>query len=97
MLFTQSKSQYPPGYEANSIGSNPQFCRIGTDGGFRKTDDLRLGDASPAIGAGVPLPDDLHTLDPFALASGKPDIGAYPYGSGPLQVGVDGRRSYPGN
>jgi hypothetical protein len=96
-LFTQSQSQYPPGYEAHSIEADPQFRRIGADGLFRETDDLRLGDASPAIATGVPLPDELRALDPLAPAGGNPDIGAYPYGSGPLQVGVDGRRSYPSN
>jgi hypothetical protein len=95
LLFEQSKSQYPPGYEAHSIEADPQFRRIGANGRFRKTDDLRLGDASPAIGAGVMLPDDLQELDPLAPSSGNPAIGCYPYGSSPLQVGVDGRRSYP--
>jgi hypothetical protein len=95
LLFEQSQSQYPPGYEANSMEENPQFRRIGADGGFREMDDLRLGEASPAIGAGVRLPDDLQVMDPFAPSNGNPDIGCYPYGSGPLQVGVDGRRSYP--
>jgi hypothetical protein len=94
-LFTQSQSQYAPGYEANSLEADPQFRRIGADGLFRATDDLRLGDTSPAIGAGVTLPTDLQALDPFAPASGNPDMGCYPYGSGPLRVGVDGRRSYP--
>jgi hypothetical protein len=96
LLFSQSKSQYPPGYEANSCEKDPQFRRIGSDGRFRETDDLRLGDNSPAIGAGVALRDiaeDLYALDPFA--SDNPDIGCYPRGSGPLQVGVDSRRSYP--
>jgi hypothetical protein len=95
LLFEQSKSQYPPGYEAHSIEADPQFRRIGADGRFRETDDLRLGDTSPAIGAGVTLPDDLKALDPLAPSSGNRDIGCYPYGSNPLQVGVDGRRSYP--
>lgn len=96
LLFEQSKSQYPPGYEAHSIEKDPQFRRIGADGRFRKTDDLRLGDTSPAIGAGVELPEELQVLDePFAPSSVNPDIGCYPFGSGPLQVGVDGRRSYP--
>jgi hypothetical protein len=99
LLFEQSKGQYPPGYEANSSEKNPQFRRIGSDGRFRETDDLRLGDTSPAIGAGVTLPPDLQELDQelelCAPSSGNPDIGCYPHGSGPLQVGVDSRRSYP--
>jgi hypothetical protein len=95
LLFQQSQSQYAPGYEANSIEEDPQFQRIGADGRFRETDDLRLGDASPAIGAGIRLPDDLNVLDPLAPLNGNPDIGCYPSGSSPLQVGVDNRRSYP--
>lgn len=95
LLFKQSKSQYMPGYEANSIEADPRFCRIGEDGAFRETDDLRLSDASQAIAAGVTLPDDLRLMDPFAPASNSPDIGCYTLGSCPLQVGVDSRRSYP--
>jgi hypothetical protein len=94
-LFQQSKSRYAPGYEAQSIEANPRFKRIGADGVFRGTDDLRLGEGSPAIGGGVPLPPDLNVLDPLGSDSGAPDIGAYPFGSAPLEVGVDGRRSFP--
>jgi len=96
-LFEQSKSQYPPGYEANSIEADPRFCQIEADGIFHETDDLRLSTASPAIVAGVTLPDDLRAMDPFAPSSGNPDIGCFPFGSCPLQVGVDSRRSYPSN
>ena len=99
LLFEQSQSQYAPGYEADSIEANPQFQQIRADGLFRATDDLRLRSTSPARAAGVglrePLLADLGAMDPFAPASGNPDIGCYPYGSGPLRVGVDGRRSYP--
>jgi hypothetical protein len=94
-LFTQSKRQYLPGYEANSIEQNPQFLRIGADGRERETDDLRLSDASPALQAGIKLPDELQALDPIPPSSGNPDIGCYPHGSGPLEMGIDGRRSYP--
>jgi len=96
-LFLQSKSQYPPGYEANSIAEDPQFRQFHPDGIPQATDDLRLSATSPALGRGVPLPADLHPLDTLAPADPdvRPDIGCYPYGSGPLQVGVDGRRSYP--
>ncbi|MGH9630740.1 MAG: DUF1565 domain-containing protein [Bryobacteraceae bacterium] len=98
LLFNQSKSHYPPGYEADSIESDPQFRQIGTDGVFRPTDDLRLRDTSPARGAGVTLPPDLLALDgQTGPPAGAPDIGCYRFGSGPLQVGVDGRRSYPGS
>jgi hypothetical protein len=98
LFFLQSKSQYPPGYEANSIDVDPYFRRIGADGVFRVTDDLRLSTDSPAIKAGVMLPDDLRKMDPFAPTYGNPDnpdIGCYRLDSCPLQVGVDSRRSYP--
>ncbi|MEO8627705.1 MAG: right-handed parallel beta-helix repeat-containing protein [Betaproteobacteria bacterium] len=95
-LFQQSKSQYAPGYEANSIETNPKFKLIGADGKFRITDDLRLREGSPATATGVVLPSDLNGMDPLRVESGRPDIGAYPLGSAPLRVGVDGRISYPG-
>lgn len=95
-LFTQSQAQYPPGFEASSIESDPQFMQIGTDGEFRNTDDLRLGSSSPARGAGVALPTDLADLDDDIVPPDTtPDIGLYPFGAPPLEVGVDGSRSYP--
>jgi hypothetical protein len=97
VLFEQSKTQYPPGYEANSIEADPRFIRLGPDGTFRDTDDLRLSATSPARAAGVRLPDDLRTLDSQVIPPhpGIPDIGAYPFGAALLTIGVDGRRSYP--
>jgi hypothetical protein len=89
-LFCQSVN-----LEAHSLSVNPQFRKIGADGVFRSTDDLRLGDASPALAAGVPLPADLKPMDPFAPATGAPDIGCCSRGSAPLKVGVDQRRSFP--
>jgi len=55
---------------------------------------LRLD--SPAKKAGVELPPDLKAMDMFAPVSEHPDMGCYPVGSGPLQVGVDSRKSDPG-
>lgn len=97
VLFEQSKTLYPPGYEANSIESDPQFIRLGPDGKFRDSDDLRLSATSPARAAGVRLPDDLQALDSQVIPphAGAPDIGAYPFGAASLTIGVDGRRSYP--
>jgi len=96
LLFEQSRTQYPPGYEAKSLLADPQLRRIGADGRFRENDDLRLGDTSPAHAAGVRLPDQLGDLDPFEPDTGNPDIGCYPRDAEPLRVGVDGRRSFPG-
>lgn len=94
-FFRQSQIQYAPGHEGSSIESDPMFRRIGADGGYRETDDLRLSDISPAIRAGVLLPDDLRILDPHTAGLVRPDIGAFPNGGAPLQVGVNGSRSFP--
>jgi hypothetical protein len=52
--------------------------------------DYRLRQGSPAIGAGVTLPQDYR--DPLRAPDGRrPDIGAIPAGSEQLRVGVDGR------
>jgi hypothetical protein len=95
-FFTQSQTQYAPGYEAGSVEADPQFLRIGGDGRFRTSDDLRLSPTSPARAAGILLPNDLRALDNAVVpGGGVPDIGAYPHGSTGLTVGVDGRRRYP--
>jgi hypothetical protein len=95
LLFEQSKTQYPPGYERNSLLADPRVRRIGADGRFRDNDDLRLGDTSPAHAAGIRLPDELSDLDPFRPGSANPDVGCYPENAEPLRVGVDGRRAFP--
>jgi hypothetical protein len=95
-FFDRSQSQYPPGYEARGKEDDPLFRQIGTDGVLRDTDDLRLSNTSTLKNAGVAIPyQELRDMDPFAPVSGNPDIGCYPFGSGPLEVGVDGRKSYP--
>jgi hypothetical protein len=97
-LFEHSRRQYAPGFEANSIDGDPKFRRLGADGVFRKTDDLRIQSLSPALNAGIALPDDLACKDdpPHCGAPpvGAPDIGSY-RGAEPHRVGIDGRRSYP--
>ncbi|MGH8932033.1 MAG: right-handed parallel beta-helix repeat-containing protein [Egibacteraceae bacterium] len=95
VLFEQSKTQYPPGYEANSLLADPQVRRISADGRPRENDDLRLGETSPALAAGIRLPDELGDLDPFPPDTGNPDIGCYPRNAEPFRVGVDGCRSFP--
>jgi hypothetical protein len=94
-LFEQSKTQYPPGYEANSLLTDPQLRRLRADGRPGEDDDLRLGDTSPALGAGIRLPDELGDFDPFQPQTANPDIGCYPRNAEPLRVGVDGCRSFP--
>lgn len=94
-LFQQSKSQYPPGYEAVSIEADPRFRRMGVDGAPQLDDDLRLRSDSAAKGTGIVLPPDLQALDPLAPAHDNPDIGCYAFGKPGLRVGVDARRRFP--
>lgn len=94
-LFKQSKAQYPPGYEAQSIEIDPRFRHLAADGSPEETDDLRLLPTSPARHQGITLPDDLGPLDAGNPSPACPDIGCFPYGSDPLRVGVDGRRQLP--
>jgi hypothetical protein len=90
--FVSSKNYYPPGYEANSFELDPSFMRIGADGVFRETDDLRLSPASPIRGRGILLPDELRAMD--TEGGPMPDIGAY-QGLLKLEVGVNGSRVFP--
>jgi hypothetical protein len=103
-LFQQSRTQYAPGYEANSLLTDPRFRQISADGGFHPLDDLRLRADSPARSVGIALPPDLQALDDDvgssdgAVAAPIPaprDIGCYRFGSKPLNVGVQGRRHFP--
>jgi len=96
-LFEASKVQYAPGYEANSIESDPQFQQISADGKSQKADDLRLRSTSPALGSGILLFGDRGDLGAMdgPVPAHAPDIGCYRLGSDPLHVGIDGRRSYP--
>ena len=103
-LFGQSQAQYPPGYEANSLLTDPRFRKIAVDGSYDPLDDLRLRAQSPARSAGIPLPSDLQALDDAALyadlTTALPipvprDIGCYLFGSGPLRVGLHGQRHFP--
>ncbi|GIJ59299.1 right-handed parallel beta-helix repeat-containing protein [Virgisporangium aurantiacum] len=95
VLFEQSRRRYRPGYEANSLLAEPGFRRINRTGRPRDDDDLRPADTSPVLGAGVRLPADLGALDPFRPDLDNPDIGCYPRTGDPLDVGVDGCRSFP--
>jgi hypothetical protein len=93
-FFTHSQAQYPPGYEASSPAGDPGFRRIGPDGRFRESDDVRPHDDGAGVGGGVALPEDLARLDPVS-SNGRPDVGCYPRGAQALHVGVDDRRSFP--
>lgn len=77
--------RHPAGWEANSKISDPRFLRFQTHP--QASNDYRLADDSPAIGAGMPLPE-TGFPDPHRPADGKaPDLGALPHGGQPLHVG----------
>lgn len=71
--FAASKKLHAPGSTANCRVADPRL-----DKDFRPEKD------SPVVGAGVELPTDWP--DPLRK-KGKPDVGALPVGSGPLEVG----------
>jgi hypothetical protein len=63
------------GYHPNDLYADPRFVALTDD--WRDETDLRLRDDSPAINAGVELPDSWP--DPIRdLDEGEPDIGAFP-------------------
>lgn len=95
VLFEQSKTQYPPGYEANSLLADPQFRQIGADGRFRESNDLRLGDTSPALAAGIHLPDDLGDLDPLPPENGNLTSAATPETQNPYASASTGLARFP--
>ena len=75
--FEASKKNYPPGCEANGFFAAPKLMLTSPD--WRVPKDYRLQPGSPAIDAGVPIPE--YSPDPVAqLDKGKPDIGALPLG-----------------
>ena len=99
-VFTDSQGQYPPGYEASSIATDPRFRRFDPAAeapaapGNPPADDFRLRSDSPARQHGITLPDELRALD-NALAGQRPDLGCFRPGDPPLAVGVDARRQFP--
>ena len=84
-----SRAAYPPGWAASDRFADPRFFHLDPRPGAPL--DLRVTVASPAAGAGVPLPPDCP--DPLgpAAASARPDAGAIPIGAEPWRVGVRGR------
>ena len=75
--FAQSKKIHPPGSSTNSLVADPKFRGAG---------DYRLQEGSPAVDAGVALPEDWP--DPLRKEDrGKPDVGALPLGVEPFRVG----------
>lgn len=71
--FEASRKLLPDGSTTHSLVADPRLRSLADDGAL----DVGLVDGSPAIDAGVPIPDDwpdpLRDADP-----GAPDIGAHP-------------------
>lgn len=80
----------PEGWLAHDTFADPKFAKL-----TAKVDepfDLKLGPDSPAIDAGVPIPEEW--IDPLrAEDAERPDIGALPSKTKPWRIGIDGRLS----
>ncbi len=76
--FKDSKAVHPPGFGANAKLADPRFERLETDGEVEN--DYRLRSDSPAVDAGLDLPE--AWPDPLRDAdAGRPDLGALPVGA----------------
>ena len=88
----KNREHYPPGWAASSLVAEPGFRVFSSDPDV--ANDYRLAKASPAIGAGVVLPDDLE--DPLRPKNAaRPDIGAIPLGGKMWAFGRQGRIRLP--
>ncbi len=82
--FEASQQRYPPGSTTHSLVANPQLMLLNAESARQV--DYRLKSESPAIDAGVELPEDWP--DPFRKQDpGRPDIGALPNGAAPWSAG----------
>ncbi|NUN92181.1 MAG: hypothetical protein HUU04_00195 [Verrucomicrobiae bacterium] len=87
-LSESNKVRYAAGWDAHSVIGDPKFVAFSTNLADRV--DLRLRPDSPAVKAGVTLPQEWP--DPLRPEGAtRPDIGAIPLGGEPLKVGIDGR------
>ena len=86
--FTHSQQYYPPGSLTNSQVADPQFTQAIADAEAKN--DYRLKPSSPALNAGVPLPNDWP--DPLkAVDKIKPDPGWLPAGAPTPTAGRAGK------
>jgi hypothetical protein len=86
--FTGSKAPYPPGWATNDLFADPGFLTF--SGAGTTENDYRLRPNSPAIDAGVPVPE--QWPDPLRETDrGRPDLGALPLGCEQWGVGLHGR------
>ncbi len=85
-----NRDKYPAGWDANSVAADPRFVRF--DRSRKATNDYRLQPNSPAIGAGIELPE--QWPDPLRSKKDKaPDLGALPHNSEQLRVGIEARHA----
>ncbi len=79
-----NKETYPAGWASKAIVADPKLVRFDRDPA--SACDYRLQKGSPAIGAGIVLPDELE--DPLRpKGNSPPDIGAIPHGLPMLAAG----------
>lgn len=86
----EGSSKYPKDWMRHDLFADPKFTTLKTD--RTALFDVTLQQQSPAINAGVPVPQEW--FDPLrAEDAGQPDMGALPLGQQPWKVGVQGRIS----
>jgi hypothetical protein len=86
--YALTRDYYPPGWMANDVIKDPAFTQLSDAPG--SAFNLTPKSGSPAIGAGLKLPEGLP--DPLKPADGKrPDIGAVQTGKPVWRLGVGGR------
>jgi len=91
--FQQDPAYQPYSFEQHSIEANPQLRLKKEDGIVRAGDSYRPAATSPAVDAGVELPDWL--VDEDAPGAGeKPTIGALEADGEAMRVGPYGARAY---
>lgn len=81
--FAESQRVYPPGFTANSLAADPRFLSAVAQAD--RSNDYRLRPDSPAVAAGVALPD--AWPDSHRRHAGRPDIGALPLDADPPAFG----------
>ncbi|MBW3540732.1 MAG: right-handed parallel beta-helix repeat-containing protein [Planctomycetes bacterium] len=81
--FEQSRAIYDPGSTTHAVVADPRFRSYSPEPDA--ANDYRLQTGSPAAGAGVTIPTEWP--DPLRKIEGRPDVGAYPLESEPLDVG----------
>ncbi len=86
--YEESKAKYAPGWGTNDVIADPRFTSFDRD--WHKVVNLSLQEKSPAVDAGVTLPQEWP--DPIrSRDAGKPDLGARPLNGAFWNVGVRGR------